>query len=183
MIRAKDLAVGRNDVLFTVNFTVEDGTFAGLKGPNGVGKTTLLRTLAGLLPPIGGSYETDGAAFVVQELLVDPRFPVTVREFVESTAKGDIRTALEATDVTHLERRAYPTLSGGEKKRVLIARALATGKRTLLLDEPTAGVDLENVGRIIALLRNLAQEGYAVLASSHDETLLASADTVVEVMR
>lgn len=183
MIRAKDLAVGRNDVLFTVNFTVEDGTFAGLKGPNGVGKTTLLRTLAGSLPPLGGSYVTDGAAFVVQELLVEPRFPVTVRELVESTATGEIRTALEATDVTHLEGRAYPTLSGGEKKRVLIARALATGKRTLLLDEPTAGVDLENVERIIALLRNLAQEGYAVLASSHDETLLAAADPVVEVMR
>lgn len=183
MIRARDLAVGRTDILFTVNFAVEDGTFAGLKGPNGVGKTTLLRTLAGFLPPIGGSYETDGAAFVVQELLVDPRFPVTVREFVESTAKEEIETALKATDVTHLEDRAYPTLSGGEKKRVLIARALATGKRTLLLDEPTAGVDLENVGRIIALLKKLAQEGYAVLASSHDETLLAAADPVVEVMR
>lgn len=183
MIRARDLAVGRTDVLFTVNFTVKDGTFAGLKGLNGVGKTTLLRTLAGSLPPLGGSYETDGAAFVVQELLVEPRFPVTVRELVESTAKEDIETALEATDVTHLEGRSYPTLSGGEKKRVLIARALATGKRTLLLDEPTAGVDLENVERIIALLRNLAQEGYAVLASSHDETLLAAADPVVEVLR
>lgn len=183
MILAKDLAIGRTDVLFTVNFSVQDGMFAGLKGSNGVGKTTLLRTLAGLLPPLGGSYETDGAAFVVQELLVDPRFPVTVRELVESTATREIETALEATDVAHLEGRSYPTLSGGEKKRVLIARALATGKRTLLLDEPTAGVDRENVERIIALLRNLAQEGYAVLASSHDETLLTAADTVVEVMR
>lgn len=183
MISTKDLIVGRTARLFSVSFTVEDGKFYALKGPNGVGKTTLLRTLAGLLPPMGGTFHTDGAAFVVQELLIDPHFPVTVREFVASTAKGDVQKALESTDVAHLSHRAYPTLSGGEKKRVLIARALATGKKTLLLDEPTAGVDAENVGRILALLKKLASDGYAVLASSHDETLLHEADEIVEVKR
>lgn len=183
MIVAKDLAVGRTDVLFRVDLHVANGQFVALRGSNGVGKTTLLRTLAGLLPPLGGTVETDGVAYVVQELFLDPKFPVTVREFVDATARNDVLPALAATDVTHLIDRSYPTLSGGEKKRVLIARALATGHRTLLLDEPTAGVDRTNSERITMLLQKLAKDGYAILASSHDEDFLAAADTVVEVTR
>jgi ABC-type cobalamin/Fe3+-siderophores transport system ATPase subunit len=208
---ALSFAYGGRDVLRSVSLALAPGELVGLLGPNGSGKTTLLRCLLGYLPPRSGRVTLDGAnvadiprrsfarsvAAVPQEMPTD--FPLLVQELVllgrlpHLPARGlgferasDIAAAdaaLAACGVAELAGRPLHQLSGGELRRAYIARALAQQAPVLLLDEPTAGLDLYHQVAIVDLLRAEARAGRAVLAVLHDLGLAARCDRVVVLDR
>jgi len=176
-----------------VSMDVPDGALYAVLGPNGSGKSTLMKALLGVLRPSGGRARLDGkdaGAWARRELAravgVVPQaetiaFPLTVRELVamgryphlgalagESEAdRRAVARALEQCDVTELAARDVTTLSGGELQRVRIARALAQEPRALVLDEPTASLDIRHEMAILELLRASADGGMTVLVVTH----------------
>jgi iron complex transport system ATP-binding protein len=194
VIRVVDLAVSRGEerVLDGVDIAVDRGSFVGLVGPNGAGKTTLLRTLAGALDPDAGRVVLDGTdataldqravarrvALVPQEPALD--FSFSVRQVVEMGRHphvprfGDdddperVGAALDRTATAPLADRPVTELSGGERRRVLLARAVAQDTPALLLDEPTASLDVHHTVRTLELVSTLVADGRAALAAIHD---------------
>jgi iron complex transport system ATP-binding protein len=210
LLRARGLErdFGATRVLAGVDLELCAGRLSVVLGPNGAGKTTLLRVLSGVLRPDAGEVELDGEPIdgftrrqIAQRLAVVPQdahvpFPFRVREMVgfgrapflgplgrESAADLErTERALEALDLGALAERAYPTLSGGEKQRVLLARALAQDVGAWLLDEPTAHMDLGHRLRCFAWLREwlAAAPGRGCLLVTHDLALAARfADDIV----
>jgi iron complex transport system ATP-binding protein len=188
-------------VLDDVSTTTPRGGLVGILGPNGSGKTTLLRILAGLLRPSQGSVSLDGAdlrtvprASVARRMAMVPQetqlaFEYTVLEMatmgryphlgafeIEGPEDLEIaREALRATGTDHLASRLFNTLSGGEKQRVVIAGALAQAPEILLLDEPTASLDLAYQLEIRSILRTLNRErDLTIVVSTHDLNFAAS---------
>ena len=192
-----------------ISVSVAPGSFTGLLGPNGCGKTTLLKLLSGVLKPELGSVRLGDREMrllspraVAQQIAVVPQethpaFDFTVMEMVlmgrhphlgafQLEGPSDLaiaRESLIATGTAHLAGRAYMTLSGGEKQRVVIASALAQKPKVLLLDEPTASLDLGYQLEIAALLKQLNRErGVTMVLATHDLNLAASVcDTLVLV--
>lgn len=185
-------------VLGEVDFTVASEEIVALLGPNGSGKSTLLKTLVRTLAPISGEVLTDGAAvkglsyqetakriaYVPQE--EHAAFPFLALQIVLmgriphspglADTPEDLRLAREAmrrADCEDFADRPVTELSGGERQRVLIARALASQARVLLLDEPTSHLDAAHVVALVGLLKQLASEGYAVVAAVHDLNVAA----------
>ncbi|WP_328395148.1 heme ABC transporter ATP-binding protein [Nocardia sp. NBC_00416] len=187
---------GTRRILDDVDFEVAAGEVVALVGPNGAGKSTLLAVLAGELEPGQGSVELGGRPLdrwtpidMARRRAVLPQshtvgFPFTAAEVIamgrapwQRTARADsddeiIAAAMDATDCTHLAGRAFPSLSGGEKARVALARVLAQDTTTLLLDEPTAALDLGHQEAVLTLAAARAAAGAAVVVVLHD---LASA--------
>jgi iron complex transport system ATP-binding protein len=186
--------------LHGVSIDVPSGSLVGILGPNGSGKTTLLRLLGGMLSPSSGRITIDGrdlARFprrdLAREIAVVPQetrlaFEYSVLEVVlmgryphlgafELEGGDDLRIgreALAATGTLDLEARPFPTLSGGEKQRVVIASALAQSARLMLLDEPTAALDPGYQIEIAVLLRRLnAERGVTMAVATHDLNLAA----------
>ena len=174
------LGYGGRPVLQHLSFTLYDGDFLGLVGPNGSGKTTIVKSLLGILAPLEGRivYERtlhDGIRFgyVPQRQTLDELFPLTVGEIVRMgryksagvlrRLGGDdaraIEAAVAAVDIGHLVDRRYGELSGGQRQRTLIARALSAGANCLVLDEPTNGMDLGSEQAILELIGRLHDEG------------------------
>lgn len=193
-----------------VSLAIERGTLTGLLGPNGCGKTTLLRLLAGILRPHAGTVTLDGRALsdlsrraVARRIAVVPQethpaFDYTAIEMVlmgrhphlgvfelEGPRDFDIaHEAMVSTGTDHLGDRAYMTLSGGEKQRVIIASALAQQPAVLLLDEPTASLDLGYQVEIASLLRQLNRErSVTMVMATHDLNLAASICDTLVLMR
>ncbi|MGE0746018.1 MAG: ABC transporter ATP-binding protein [Rhodospirillales bacterium] len=186
-------------VLDHVDFEVGDGTVVGLIGPNGAGKSTLLRVLAHLQPTAAGAVNLDGRplggydagerarriAYLAQGTEV--HWPLSVAAVVglgrlphRAGARGEtaadraaVARAMAATDVAGLRERSIGALSGGERARALIARALAVEAPLLLADEPTAGLDPYHQLQVMELLRATAGDGRAVVVVLHDLTLAA----------
>lgn len=179
--------------IFDVNFLLEPGTICGLVGVNGSGKSTLFKSIMGLVTPTHGQIKIEGSAikdalkankiaYVPQTEEVDWNFPVLVEDvvmmgrygkmgFLRIPSKKDhqiVTDALARVDLTDFRKRQIGELSGGQKKRVFLARALAQESRTLLLDEPFTGVDLKTEDSIIELLISLRNEGYLMLVSTHN---------------
>lgn len=176
-------------VLEDVNLKVKHGEFATIVGPNGGGKTTLLRLLLGILKPVQGKIAVLGSTpekarlrvgYMPQHADLDPQFPVTVmdvvmlgrlgRRFGGRYSKEDRQLALKALAEVQLEsmvRTAFSTLSGGQKQRALIARALCCNPEMLLLDEPTANIDPEVEENLLTILQELNQR-MTILLVSHD---------------
>ena len=163
-----------------VSVGVADGEVLAVLGPNARGKTTLLKCLAGLHRPDSGTVTSDGGvgyvpqthqsvfSFEVLDVVLMGRARA-VKVYSSPTA-ADRRAAVEALErvgVAHLARRDYGALSGGERQMVLIARALVSGCRTLVLDEPASALDLRNQARVLCVLRTLADEGLAVVMTTH----------------
>ena len=201
-IEAEDVCFlyGEREALHNVSFAVPHGAFVAVVGPNGGGKTTLVRLLLGDLRPTFGTIRVLGAAprdvsrrigYVPQQAAFDPAFPVTVRDVVllgaaarrrfggftrAERAKAD--AALESVGLPGLGRRPFPALSGGQRQRVLIAQALVAEPEMLFLDEPTANVDAETEADIYELLARL-NEHRTVLVVSHNLSVVTSHATHV----
>jgi iron complex transport system ATP-binding protein len=201
MVQAPD-GRGRHDhVLKDIFLEVDRGDLVGILGPNGSGKTTLLKLLGGVLPPASGSVTLDGRpltewsrreiarriAFVPQEtatpfdftvldIVLMGRFPHLGTFALEGPEDLAIaRRALESTGTAAFEGRAFSTLSGGEKQRVVVASALAQSPELLLLDEPTASLDIGHQIEVQTLLRRLnADSGVTMVLSTHDLNLAAA---------
>jgi iron complex transport system ATP-binding protein len=198
------------EVVAGVSVRIADGAFTGILGPNGSGKTTLLRLLSGTRRPVSGRVllgDTDMRRLsrreVARRIAVVPQetelaFEYTAIEIVLMgrhphlgvfTIEGPIdiqiaREALAATGTSHLADRKFHTLSGGEKQRVVIAAALSQSAGLMLLDEPTASLDLGYQLEIAALLRQLNADRHVTMAiSTHDLNLAASVCRELILMR
>ncbi len=196
--------LGGRDVLSEVTFAIRAGEFTGLIGSNGAGKTTLLKTVLGLHPPSAGSVRIEGRprsrrepliGYVPQRYLLDADMPLRARDVVglgldahrlgisrPSRDRAErIEEMLGAVDAHGFADSRVGNLSGGEQQRVLIAHALISRPRLLLLDEPLANLDLRSGHEIVALLARIATEqGIAVLISAHEmNPLLAVMDRIV----
>jgi zinc transport system ATP-binding protein len=175
-------------VLDDTSFHIHEGEFTALVGPNGAGKTTILRLLLGLARPSAGRVlvfgedpeaSRDSMGYVPQHSNFDPAFPISVAEVVRmgrlrgssgQYSRGDagfIDRALELAGIQDLRSRPYSALSGGQRRRVLVARALAGKPRFLVLDEPTANMDAESETRLYRVLGDLKGEA-TILVVTHD---------------
>jgi len=204
--RSLSVDLGRRRALSGVDLSLESGRFTVIVGPNGAGKTTLLRTLAGLLPPADGTVTLDGApvgrmrladrarsiAYLPQGGSVAWPLPVAGVVALGRLPHGEqpdaltpvgreaVAAALAATDLAGFESRPATELSGGERARVLLARALATRAPVLLADEPIAALDPRHELIVLEVLRAEARAGAMVVAIMHNLTLAARfADDIV----
>jgi zinc/manganese transport system ATP-binding protein len=199
--------LGGRQILRDVSFTVMPGQFTGLIGPNGAGKTTLLKVILGLQAPTSGRVLLNGRprprrggrliGYVPQKLSIDPDMPLRARDVVAlgidgnrlgfplpSAARRDLAAgALRAVGADQYADARVGELSGGEQQRVMIAHAVVSRPRLLLLDEPLANLDLHSEQGVVAVLARLAREQQiAVLISAHDmNPLMRETETVVYV--
>ncbi len=204
MIEIRGLSVhyGPDVALSEVDLVVEQGDFLGIIGPNGGGKSTLLKTIIGLIPPRQGSVLVNGLSpnqarsfigYVPQATDFNRTFPITVREVIltgrlrnkmkplhrfSKKDHGIVDRLLEKTAIKPLENRQISGLSGGEFQKLLIARALATEPKMLLLDEPTASVDVHSRGQIFELLQELNRQITIVLVTHDLVTVAAQVKTL-----
>ena len=206
MIELKNLSTGygRHTVSANLNATLQSGRLTCLLGPNGVGKSTLLRTLCGFQPPLEGRMELDGkdmAQLSRKEMSRSIGVVLTERPDVTDMRASDMvalgRTpytgfwgrlgtedrnrvdeAMQLVGITHLAHRMIHTLSDGERQKVMIAKALAQQTPVILLDEPTAFLDFPSKVETMRLLHRLAHEsGKTVFLSTHDlETAIQLSD-------
>src|ERR1700722_17138158 len=199
--------LGGRQVLSDVTFSLRKGEFTGIIGPNGAGKTTLLRVILGLLEPSGGRVLIDGEpvhskdksaiGYVPQKLVIDPDMPLRARDVVALGLDGHrlgfafpsrqrrelVDAALADVGADGYADARVGELSGGEQQRVLIAHALISRPKLLLLDEPLANLDLRSEQEIVTVLSKLAREHeISVLLSAHDmNPLLNVMDRIVYV--
>ena len=200
--------LGGREIIHDVDLDVRHGEVLALVGPNGAGKSTLLGALTGDVPVAAGEVRLEGRPLGswsasdlarARSVLLQANqvsFPFTVREVVEmgrspwlgrATAEEDadaIAAAVERTDISHLLDRAFTALSGGEKARASLARVLAQQTDVVLLDEPTAALDLRHQEEVMVVARSLAASGRAVVVVLHDLSLAAArADRIAMVDR
>ncbi|MDO5641832.1 MAG: manganese/iron ABC transporter ATP-binding protein [Paracoccus sp. (in: a-proteobacteria)] len=195
-IQARDLTVTYRNGLTALrhaSFAIPRGTVTALVGVNGAGKSTLFKAIMGFVPLAGGDIRLLGlsvpqalkrnlVAYVPQSEEVDWAFPVLVEDVVmmgrygkmnllripSEADRAAVRDALMRVDMWDLRKRQIGELSGGQKKRVFLARALAQDGQVILLDEPFTGVDVKTEEQIIALLAELRAEGRVMLVSTHN---------------
>ena len=179
--------------LTDASFAIPQGTITGLVGVNGAGKSTLFKAIMGFVPiargtirllglPVRDALRQNLVAYVPQAEEVDWSFPVLVEDVVmmgryghmgflrrpSAADRAKVDQALARVGLSDLRHRQIGELSGGQKKRVFLARALAQEGRIILLDEPFTGVDVKTEDQIIALLRTLRDEGHVMLVSTHN---------------
>ncbi len=207
-IEVEDLcySYGKRRVLRGLSFTVADGEFLSILGPNGVGKSTLFRCVLGLLRPESGRVLIDGrdvgalsprelsrhVAYIPQNSA--PAFNFSVEDIVLMGASGRlgslgvpgkkeverVHAALKKLGIAELWDRCFHHLSGGERQLVIIARALVQDAAILMLDEPTASLDYGNQIQVLSQARRLTEEGYTVIQTTHDpETAYMFSDRIL----
>ncbi|MGC6485077.1 MAG: manganese/iron ABC transporter ATP-binding protein [Candidatus Puniceispirillales bacterium] len=195
-ITARSLSVtyrNGHTALHDVNFSIPRGSVTALVGINGAGKSTLFKAMMGFIPLTSGEIRVFGetvrttlkqnrVAYVPQSEEVDWNFPVLVEDvvmmgryghmgFLRRPGRADrqaVDTALDRVGMAAWRKRQIGELSGGQRKRVFLARALAQESEVILLDEPFTGVDVQTEEQIIALMRTLAREGRVMLVSTHN---------------
>jgi iron complex transport system ATP-binding protein len=208
--RAVSFRYGRTMALEEASLAARSGEFVGLVGPNGAGKSTLIRLAAGLLAPLAGTVRLAGldpsrarrrqvarlcalvpqepravGAFTVRDTVMMGRAPHQgLLSLPGPLDRGAVEGALQACDLVHLAARRVEALSGGERRRVFFARALAQEPRVLLLDEPTAFLDLGHQVAVMRMAQTAARGGLCVVAVLHDLNLAAAAcDRLVVLSR
>ncbi|MBR27697.1 MAG: manganese/iron transporter ATP-binding protein [Rhodobacteraceae bacterium] len=195
-IRARDVTVtyrNGHTALRRASFEIPRGTITALVGVNGAGKSTLFKAIMGFVPAASGEIELLGmsvrealkrnlVAYVPQSEEVDWAFPVLVEDVVmmgryghmgflrraSARDRAAVADALDRVNMAEFRKRQIGELSGGQRKRVFLARALAQEGRVILLDEPFTGVDVKTEAQIIGLLRELRDEGRVMLVSTHN---------------
>ncbi len=208
-LEARGLTCGynRRPIQQDVNFSVESGQICCLLGPNGVGKTTLFRTVLKLMKPLGGKILINGedtarwgperiakAMAYVSQYHVPP-FPYLVQDVVMlgrlssmgyfgKPKKIDyemVDQVLEEMGIAHLKERVYTEISGGERQLVMIARALVQQAGILVLDEPTASLDYGNTVRVIRRITELRDKGYGIIMTTHspDQAFMCNSKVVL----
>ncbi|WP_026917674.1 heme ABC transporter ATP-binding protein [Gordonia shandongensis] len=202
-----EIRLGGREILHGIDLAAEPGQILALVGPNGCGKSTLLSVLSGIRAPDRGSVRVDGLdvrrtdsrtlararALVTQQNRIDT--PFSVREIVEMgrypwTRTNDARksteiidAAIDECDLGSLSDRPFSQLSGGQQARVSLARALAQNAPVLLLDEPTAALDIGHTEQVLTILRRRARAGATVVLVVHDLSLTAAYADRVAVMK
>jgi zinc transport system ATP-binding protein len=189
-------------ILEGVNFSIKDGEFIGIFGPNGGGKTTLLKLLMGFLKPASGTVQIMGKpprevqsqiAYVPQTLRFDKQFPITVWEVIlsgrlahlpwhgryctEDEARAE--KMMQKMGLSHLCNQAFGSLSGGQSQRTLIARALVSDPQILLLDEPTASVDAQAENEIYKIFEDLKGHITILMVTHHLRTAIHQVERVL----
>ena len=194
ILACRDLVLGYDGhpVLSGVRFEIGSGDYLCIIGENGSGKTTLMKTILGLLKPMGGSISfgeglrQNEIGYLPQQTAVQRDFPATVQEIVLSGCQARMgrrpfysreekelaRRNMERMELMPLAKRCYRELSGRQQQRVLLARALCATRKLLVLDEPVSGLDPHVTAEMYALIRKLNREdGITVIMISHDVTV------------
>jgi zinc/manganese transport system ATP-binding protein/zinc transport system ATP-binding protein len=186
-------------VVRDVSLIIEPGDFVGMVGPSGSGKTTLLRAMLGMAPSVSGGVTVNGvrvtpgssppgAGYVPQTETIDWTFPVTVEQVVlmgrigrmgilpwpSRADRAEVSRLLERLGIAGLERRQIRELSGGQQQRTFLARALISEPKLLILDEPTASVDIKTRDDILHLLASLNRDGVTIVMTTHELNTVAA---------
>lgn len=189
-IICNDLSTGYSNITLHehINFSIPRGSYTCVIGENGVGKSTLIKTLLGLIPPLNGSItiENDakdtGIGYLPQQTQVQKDFPASVfevtlsgclnkiglRPFYNKSEKQLAREMLDKLGMLEYSKKSYSELSGGQQQRVLLARALCATNKILLLDEPTAGLDVATTADFYRLIKELNKEGITIIMITHN---------------
>ncbi|MBO4323105.1 MAG: metal ABC transporter ATP-binding protein [Clostridia bacterium] len=189
-ITCKNLSLGydSNVIIKDLNFSVNEGDYLAIVGENGSGKSTLMKTVLGLIKPLGGEILTgDGVkkneiGYLPQQTVVQRDFPASVwevvisgclsrtglRPFYNLEEKETARENIEKMGLKGFEKRSYKELSGGQQQRVLLARALCATRKVLLLDEPVSGLDPIVTAEMYELIYELNKSGTTIIMISHD---------------
>lgn len=196
LLEVRDLACGyspKKPVVRNVTFSLDTGDVMAILGPNGVGKTTLFKTVLNLIRPLEGTVCVEGAntakwsprqvasvfAYVAQSHV--PNFPYKVKDMAlmgrlgQTRAMGNptredyeaVEQALEDVGIRHLRDMVYTEISGGERQLLMIARALAQKPRIMIMDEPTANLDYGNMLLVVECMRKLAAQGLCIIFTTH----------------
>lgn len=187
------LAYGRRTILDGLDCSVEDGDLLGLVGPNGGGKTTLLRAVLGVLEPVRGTIQRHRPdmrfGYVPQRSNLDSRWPFCALDIVlmglyrelglvrrpSREHREEAKAVLDYVAMSAHAERSFSTLSGGQQQRVLLARALITRPDVLVLDEPTGGLDVAGTAQLMRIVEGLHRDrGLTVILSSHDLNAVAN---------
>jgi ABC-type Mn2+/Zn2+ transport system ATPase subunit len=185
------VAYGRTEVLHQVNLKIPEGIFLPFTGPNGSGKTSLLRAILGLIPirrgRIHSPFHQNTAGYVPQHKVIDPLFPVSVRQIVgmglyperklfrrlTAEQRSAIEKALAMLDMAEHADKTFRELSGGMKQKALIARALVSEPDVIIMDEPTSELDEQSEREVLGYLLKLNREqGKTILMAHHDLELM-----------
>lgn len=162
-------------ILSNISFSLEEGDFVGMIGPNGAGKTTLAKVILGMLKPSEGEVVLEGGAslgYVPQRYSLDRNFPATVRELLDSVSPS-FWPIVHELEIADLLSRQFIDLSGGQQQRVMIALALVSNPKILILDEPDVGVDIKAQEGFYRFLNKLNKKGITIVIVSHDIGIIA----------
>ena len=203
LLSFENLSIGYENtvVLENLSFDIEKGDYVAIIGENGAGKSTLLKTMLGLIPPIKGQIVFDKEVkkteigYLPQQTLAQRDFPASVWEVVISgcLAKNGLRpfytkedrilaeTNIEKMGLKELKNRCYRELSGGQQQRVLLARALCSSNKILVLDEPVTGLDPKVTNQLYEIVSSLNKEGITIIMISHDLQALKHANKVLHL--
>ncbi len=187
IIDVKDLSLGYEEVLFeNLNFTVENNDFLTIMGANGSGKSTLIKGLLGLIKPLKGEInyyiDQNTIGYMPQSTKVDQNFPASVYEIVLSGALNRLNKrvffnkkekalalqSLKTLGIEDLKNKSFAALSGGQRQKVLLARALTSTRELLILDEPSNNLDYESKQEFYELIHKLNNQGITIIMITHD---------------
>lgn len=189
-VSARKLRVGYpgGPVADIQDFTVGRGDFMCIVGANGVGKTALIKTIAGLIPPVSGELTVNAKniSYLPQQGPMQKDFPASVMEVVRSGCQASrgfrpfytfaerrrAERIMERLGISNLASHSYRELSGGQRQKVLIARALVSPRDLILLDEPTSALDQEAAADFLRLVRSLSAKGTSVVMVTHEDVSL-----------
>ena len=201
-IVCQNLSIGynKNPLHSNINLAIQSGQYVCVVGENGAGKSTFMKTILGLIPPVSGTITIGGSSskvdigYLPQQTQMQKDFPASVYEVVISGClnrmglrpfykKSEHQLAkemIQKLNIENLTKKSYSELSGGQQQRVLLARALCATNKALLLDEPTAGLDIETTTEFYKLVKTLNNEGITIIMITHNlGDVIDDADTVL----